>query len=216
MKKLSLFFIFCSLCFNAHGLESNSTYIGEDMAVITDWTDNDSGDGVSSQGTFDTQSSMRLLSGASESGNYSSRFLDYGSAPSIITISIKLYHSALGSRGDTDRLDIYLGFGAERFDLNFATDGLFFVDTTTTELGTNLVSTGVWQEWDFVINRTAHTFDTWLDGVKVGDAVGWLYSSSLTDGLFYMYQYGNTTANRSTYIDYIRIGDGTSRHLVGG
>lgn len=189
-------------------------YINEDCADISDWTDADSGAGAAStQATFDSKSCMKLDSG--NAGSYAERYKDPGSLSNNFSFELSLYASALGTNANYDALQVQVCNGVINFVVKWASDGLFVFDGDIfNEVGIDLVTIGRWETWGFCVtggNAATATADVYKavgsKFVKVGNAVDCSYASSSNDGMVLLYQFGTTTANRISYIDYILVDD---------
>ena len=185
---------------------SNADIKDEDMADITDWTDNDSGTGVSSQATFDSKSCMKLDTGAtSGAGNQGSRIRDVGSYGDRTVFSMNVYCDAIGTLANTDILSFTTWNGSGKyFGVEWASDGLRVISTI---IGTNLVVQDTWQEWTFDVNWTTGNIDVYLNKKLVGSAT--TGNDTYTQGLCILTQYAYTTANRISYIDWVKVGSVT-------
>lgn len=190
---------------------SNGSYLDEDCADITDWTDSDSGtDAESSQVTFDAKSCFKFDSGVQSGSNFAHRERDIGTYGDRVTVSLSVYHSALGTIGGEDYFTAVVRLDNVMLSLAFASDGLFIHDGTSwNEVGVNLVSTGVWQEWtidcDFSTPASA-TCEVYLNDVSQASGVDCSRTGIFTDGRTQLMQYGYTTANRITHVDWIKTG----------
>ena len=181
-------------------------YLDEDCAGIDDWADGDIGDAVSSQVTFDSKSCFKL-DGVGPASQYAVRTRNIGSfTDNIVVFSAKLYFDYIGSMAESGYFNFYIQLtSTKRLDLYCATDGIFYYyDGSTHEIGTDLIVQDTWQEWKFVINRTANTFEAYLGGVSKGS--GNLYTAAGTEGDIALRQMGNTNANQITYTDYVKVG----------
>lgn len=183
--------------------------LDENMSAIGDWTDADAGDGASTQETFDSQETMKLDSGSIGAGNYAYMHRDIGTTTNRVVFTIKLYHDAIGTRDNDDGFRLYVNNDVVRLNAYFSVDGLEIYDGASwTEVGTNLVSQDTWQIWTFDMrwwgDGTNATCDVYLDDEKVGTDVAMDDTGAYTDGQVQLYQMGDTTANRITYIDYIK------------
>ena len=190
---------------------SNANIDNEDMSDITDWTDIDQGNGVSTQVTFDGKSCMKLDSGTPASGSNSGfRFQNLGAYGTRVVFSFSAYFESLGTvlgpnYNDDFNLEVYNG--TTHFWSRFGTDGLFIYDGTThNEIGTDLVVLDVWQEWTFDINWTAQTVDVYLDKVLIASGVDCSHASSSYSGWTWFRQRGDNLSNNITYIDWFKAG----------
>ena len=83
--------------------------------------------------------------------------------------------------------------------------------TAGVEVGTNLVKTGEWQIWTFIIDTTAGaalaTCDVYLDGVIQATDVACADTNAPTDGKCSLIQRGEIAGEaRLSYTDYFQIG----------
>jgi len=184
----------------------------EDCADISDWIDNDNLNGVSE---VSPAGQFRMDANTADTNNYASRQKTISVATKM-TAEIKLYHDALGTIANSDYFLFIVGRETGDPDIElraaFATDGLFIHDGDSyNEVGTNLVSTGIWQKWRFLFDTTtpaSATCDVYLDDVlKVKDVDCSCTAYPSADKIL-LYQYGVTTNDRVTHIDWIKIKTG--------
>ena len=193
--------------------------LDEDCVDISDWSDNDTAPAVSE---VDPAGQFRFDTNAGAAGNdFAQRSRTLGSYPNEFTLETKLYHDDIGTGSDTFQ-SIYR-LNDERFKITFASDGLFVTDTDSgeTEVGTNLVKedgSAEWQIWRFLATFTGvmgeATCDVYLDDSthtweKVGTSIPCSYEGSGTPaGEINIYQFGNTTDNMTSHVDYIKAATG--------
>jgi len=187
---------------------SNADIDDEDMADITDWTDADTGNGVSSQATFDDKSCMKLDGGVVS--GMATRTQDIGTFGARTVFSFNLYGEALGTF--SDRFYLMMDNGTYLLYASFCTDGLRIVNSAEQhiEIGTDLVVQDTWQEWTFDINWTAKTVDIYLDGILKASSVDCGYVGGATNGFISFNQRSGNTNNRITYIDWFKAGSSTT------
>lgn len=118
---------------------------------------------------------------------------------------------ASGIRANTDHFNLTVSKDDVRLHASFCSDGLFIYDGANfTEVGTNIVTIGVWQKWtfdcDFSTSASA-VCDIYLNNVLVGADVDCSQTGSFTNGEVGLTQYGWTTASRISYVDYFKVGD---------
>lgn len=181
-------------------------FLIEDCSDITSWTEADVGTGVSSQATFDGESTFKLDTGAS-TGSSAFRFRAFDLNLNQRTITLRLYNDTLGAVADSDFFAINSGNGTERFIARFATDGLFIVDSgsTNVEVGTNIVSTGVWNVWQFVINFSTPSVDVYKDGVLQGAGFDLLANAGASGLVSITTQSITTVTNCLSYVDSVTV-----------
>lgn len=188
---------------------SNADIDDEDMADITDWTDNDTGDSASTQVTFDSKSTMKHDGGSA--GNNTLRYKDVGVFGTRTVVSFNLYFDAIGLAPNDDEFDIGIFDNVHGLFAYFGTNGLFIYNNTSgatyAEVGTDLVAQDTWQEWTFDINWTAVTVDVYLNQVLQASGVDFHYNTSAyANGLIRLLQLSTTTANRISYVDWEKAG----------
>ncbi len=193
--------------------------LDEDCSGIGDWVDDDNGNGVSE---VSPAGQFKFNSGSTGAGHYAYRNRDIGSLPNTFTAEIKVYHDVLGTRSDTDTFILDCSQADETFRAFFNTDGLFVNDTDSgfTEVGTDLVKHGgsaEWQTWRFLVTFTGvtgeGTCDVYLkdsthNWEKVGTAIPCSSEYVYDDGVIELIQYGHTSANRISHMDYLKIASG--------
>lgn len=190
--------------------QSNADIFDEDMADITDWTDNDAGYGASTQATFDSKSCMQLSTGIFV--GIAKRYIDAGSFGSRTIFSMNIYCDNIGSSVSANQYMFSAGNGSIALNVYFGSDGLFIRNNLTlTEVGSDILTQDVWQEWTFDMNWTAQTVDVYLNGALQGsdfDCSGNTGASIKTDGLLILTQNGAVSPyNFLTYIDWFKVGD---------
>jgi hypothetical protein len=195
----------------ATSLHANTTFLNEDMSNITDWSNGDTGNGVSSQTTFDSKSCMLLDSNVATTPNYAYRYRDVGSFVNRVVVEIYVYIDATGISGSNDTFDMEIYRNDVGFRVRFASDGLFVYNGALwNEVGTNLIVQDTWQLWLFDIDFTtpaSAVVDIYRNGSSVGSDIDCSDTGSYTNGHVYLHQYGYNANDRIAYIDYIKIGD---------
>lgn len=193
------------------GIRNNPSYISnadiddEDMADLSDWTDDDGGTGTSTQTTFDSKSCMKLDSGAA--WGYAGRYQDIGTFGARTVFSMNIYCDSVGTLAADDAFNLMASQTSKMLDVKFASDGLFVHDGSTyNEVGTNLVVQDTWQEWTFDVNWTAQTVDVYLDKVLKASGVDCSKSSGDPNGKTWFILHGYTTYSKVVYIDWFKAG----------
>lgn len=208
IKLLFLLFLFSFLITNsAQAVVSNGDIDDEDMADITDWTDNDGGTGASTQVTFDSKSCMKLDIGGTVGGR-ARRIQDVGTFGTRTVFSLNLYCDLEGLNSDSDRFLFYAFNGTIAMQVSFASNGLFILTDTSawTEVGTDLVVQDIWQEWTFDVNWTARTADVYLDNTLQATGVSIDALDASANGTIWLYQDSGATANLLSYVDWLKAG----------
>jgi len=185
---------------------SNADIVDEDMADITDWTDYSQSPAATSQATFDSKSTMKLLTGATVAKTAQS-YRDVGTFGTRTVISFPAYFSTLGTLASWDFLQVEASDGPTQLKINFCSDGLFVFDgAAKNEVGTDIVSATTWQEWTFDVNWTAQTVDVYLNKVLQTAGVDCSANVADTNGTIKFRQLSETTANRLCYLDWLKAG----------
>jgi len=73
------------------------------------------------------------------------------------------------------------------------------------EVGTNIVSEGEWQTWQFIIDWTTQTVDVYLGSVLQESDVDCSSENAGTEGYVILTQFGYATNNRISYIDSVTV-----------
>jgi hypothetical protein len=149
---------------------------------------------------------MKLLTGATP-GGYALRTRDIGTYGARGVLSFSVYCDTIGTTAAANHFYFTTCNGSKRLGCMFGTDGLFiYSGAAWVEVGTDLVSQDVWQQWTFDVNWTARTVDVYLDNVLKASAVNSDYGSALANGTTYLLQYGTGTANQLSYVDWFKAG----------
>ena len=186
---------------------SNADIDDEDMADISDWSDADSGSGVSSQATFDGESTMKLDTGGSTPSS-SRRLQDLGSFATRTVFSFRLYCDNIGTFSNQDRFDLEAGDGTIKLHVTMVSDGLFVYDGSSwNEVGTDIVVQDAWQEWSFDVDWVAGTVDVYLGQSLVqADVAIDTSDASNPDGEVQLTGFGVTTVDQIAYVDWFKAG----------
>ena len=201
----------CLKC--SHGLVTGNL-LDENCSDISDWVDADFNTAVSE---VSPAGRFRFDTNTGAAGNaYAYRHRDIGSIPAKVTFEIHLYHDAIGTRANNDKFIFKADDGTNCFEVQFCSDGLFVYDGSTyNEVGTNLVKQGgsaEWQIWRFVVTMGStcdiYLYDSTHDAEKVGTNIDCSDSSGSLNGKIEIAQFGHTTNDMITHIDYVRIQEG--------
>lgn len=181
--------------------------LDEDMEDITDWTDEDLGDGVSQE----NPAGQMECSAPSTAGSQGRRIRDIGSMPTVFTIEMRANHDLLGTTGNGDTAFLNVERAGLQVQIRFGTDGLFINDGASyNEVGTNIVDTATWNIWKFIVNAAAGdasaTCKVYKNSIYQGTA-DCSKTGTYTDGKITLTTVFQTTATLK-HIDYIKIGTG--------
>lgn len=187
------------------------------------WSDEDQGTGESTAetntpGVDPVATNWKLWAKEADTNDSANRTKDIGSIAGLgnrIVISLKIYCDALGTRVGNDFFYIILKRGDWRFQVEIASDGVFLRGTggARTEVGSNINSQDAWEVWTFDITFPggdvgAGVCDVYLGDVIKGAGEDCSMEEVNIDGEVSIVQKGNTTDNRLTYLDWLKIGDG--------
>lgn len=198
---------------------SNGSLENEDCSVITDWTDQDKGVGVSDQTSVNGKEVFRFDANASAvPDDYAKRTKDSGSIEGLgnrVVVSLSVYIATFGTRANIDYFQIIANRSDWRLSVIFASDGLFVQAAGGySEVGVNLPQEDVWQEWTFDIDLSAGiasaTCDVYLNKVLQASDVSCNKTAAYTDGESAMLIVGYTTNDCLAYVDWYKVGDGFS------
>ena len=184
---------------------SNADIDDEDMADITDWSVAGAGTGASTQETFDSKSCMKLTSGGT-AGGYAGRYQDVGTFGTRTVFSLSVYCDAIGTIANYDFARFMAYNGTDRLNVVFTSEGLFVYNGDWNEVGTDIVVQDTWQEWTFDVNWTAKTADVYLNGVLQASGVDFTCADAMANGTTTFNQFGDTTINQISYIDWFKAG----------
>lgn len=192
---------------------ANTSFLNEDCSDISDWTDGDTDTGESTQVTFDSKSCFKFNSGASTASPTAIRTIDTGyTFGDRVVVSLSLYCDAIGTQSAWDDFELLVVQAAVRGMIYFCSDGLFVYDGAAyNEVGTNIVVQDTWQEWtfDFDFSTPASaTVDIYLDGDLVGNNIDCSSTGAFAVGRIKLTQFGFNTANRISYVDWVKVGTG--------
>jgi len=192
---------------NIVATSSNSDIIDENFSGISDWTDSDTGSGVSSSVIFDGKNCLKLDTGGTTDSN-ANIIRDVGTFGSRTVCSISTYLYTIGASGGSNDFQLHFYNGSTGCILYFTSSGLFTWDGASyVEFGTNVVVSGIWQEWTFDINWTSETVTAYLNNDLIQAGVDCSYADATANGTVRIQQQSNTsTINQVSYVDFIKIG----------
>ncbi len=186
--------------------------LNEDCANISDWSDGDTDTAVSE---VDPAGQFRFDTNSGAAGNaFAHRYRNITSPPDIFIFEVKTYFDTIGIFGAVDRAFVVYSTSTWRFQVGFASDGLFVIKTgaANTEVGTDIVKHGGsadWQIWRFEVDKSggeaAATVEVFLDDVSQG-TVDCDYEVAGSDGRAELFLLGYTTDDMVCHFDYIKIG----------
>ncbi len=209
-KSLALF-LALSFVFAAPVQAVRADLLNEPFNVLGTWTDTDTDTAVSE---IDPAGQLRLDTNLGAAGDaISRREKIIVSPPNQFTIEIGLYIDAGGTWISNDTFSLVYSTGTWMFLPFFCTDGLLITKTGvgTTEVGTDIVSVGVLQNWRFQVDKSAGeasaVVEVFLNNVSQG-TFDCDYEVVTTDGRLVVLQRGYTTDNRLSHVHYLKIATG--------
>ncbi len=192
--------------------------LDENCSDISDWVDADFGTAVSE---VSPAGQFRFDTNTGAAGNaYAYRYKTIASPPATFTIEIKTYFDTIGARAfDTDYFRLRYVTATWGFWAVFATDGLILTKAAGAEeeVGTNIVKHGgsaAWQTWRFEVDKSggeaAATVEVFLDNVSQG-TFNCDWELAQDDGRYSLIQYGHTTNDMVSHLDYVKVGTGLGK-----
>ena len=131
------------------------------------------------------------------------------SVGNFVTISFKVLPDQFGIFTSAQRIYIGLFDGTYAYELFLYSDGLFTYKTAYYEIGTNILTQGVWADCRWIIDTTNQTADFYLDGVLIELGFGCGYPAVYTAGLVRLKTSTYTAGGTSeSHWDYVRVADG--------
>lgn len=190
--------------------------LDEDCADISDWTDDDTDTGASE---VDPAGQFRFDTNTGAAGNArSGRKQTITSPPTQFTLEVKMYFDALGTAANGDNAVLSYTTPTWKFGAYFSSNiGLQILKNSGDGLLTTVCTlkcneTAAWQTFRFEVDRSAGdasaTVDVYVEDVLQGTFNCDFESTSMTDGELLYHQYGNSTNDRVSHIDYIKIATG--------
>lgn len=190
-----------------------SILLNENWDGLGTWADADTDTGVSE---IDPAGQLRLDTKLSAAGDgQAGRYKTIVSCPDLATMNMRLYCDALGAAWN-DGLQLSYGTATWKFVCYFHTGGLIILKTggANTEVGVDIVSTGVWVDWRFQIDKSggeaAAVVEVFKDNVSQG-TVDCDYEVASSNGLIQAALRGYLTDNLVCHIDYLRIATGLGK-----
>jgi len=171
--------------------DANTTYLNEDMANITDWTQADLGNGVSRQATFDSKSCMKLDTGTATTTNYANRWRDVGTFGNRVVVELSVYLDKAGDYTNENYFKCNIRKSTVQADFVLSSEGLYVQSASGYQLiDADIVLEDVWQKWVFDIDFTtpvSSTADIYLDDVLKYSNVDCVREVSSTEGLVQLF-----------------------------
>ena len=186
--------------------------LNEDCAVITDWTDNDTGDGVSSQITFDSKETFKFLKPTADT-NDASRYRSITFAEIDYTMEWMFYFDNIGTQesgGNYDGVQIQSRGATNRLAVNIGTDGLYVNDGTSWNLvsGISIVQ-DAWHKFRFEVHNSQTDVDIYIDDVLMASDVDCSNPiATAAPNIVVFFVVATTVADTLVYTDFIRADTG--------
>lgn len=200
----------------AASVRADGTLFNDECTDISSWTDGDTGEAVSSQVTFDGKSCFKFDTVTSADTDDSAiRYKDFGSVEAIgntLVVSLSVYCDAIGTDANSNFLRLKVERSDWRLDVRICSDGLLIHNGTAyNEVGTDVVTQDVWQEITFRVDLSAGVAsavcDVYKNNVLIASGFDCSSTGAYGDGYLEFRQYGYTTDNRISYVDWIKLGD---------
>ncbi|MBN1882805.1 MAG: hypothetical protein JW885_11570 [Deltaproteobacteria bacterium] len=189
----------------------------DDCSSLTGWTDGDLS-GESTQETFQDRDTFKFTIASIGGGHKAERYRNVGTLEDSFTVQIRTYFNDIGTTGDADNFLLIVDNGTIVLSVRFGTDGMFIYDGAAwNEVGTNIVEEDTWTVWRLVVDGSlsgSETVDLYKDDFLIESGIDCSDASGATDGLVTLRQEGTTTSGVTSYIDFLKISDG-SPNLTG-
>ena len=193
----------------------DSTLLDEDCAAITDWTDNDSGFGATSQVTYDSKSCMRFLNTGS-SGDIASRYRTISGVGSILGIEFSIYFNTLGTYQNSDHFDLTIYNGRIKASIRIDSNDVYVWDGEAWVSAYTEIFQDKWTTFKVYLN-TATVDEEYCEIFKDGVSIGEFYvtnEDSSNTGRIELSLYGSSAAT-DAYLDYIKVGSTAGGKITG-
>ena len=186
---------------------SNGDIYTSEFTDLTGWTTTGSGNGTTTQVTFDGKSCAKLDSGAIS--GYALCDRDVGTFSGRTVVSYMLYYDSLGTYANSDKCYVATYGPSSRGCPSWqANDALYLYKPGEWVYKGNYIVLDTWQEWTYDINWTNDTVDVYIDKILVSSQTTCTGVSANTNGLIHLLLYSNTGYNSICYIDWIKVGSG--------
>lgn len=209
MKKLLILVVaFLLFSSTAHAIPVNWNFLNDDFNDLSLWNDQSIGSGYSEINPAGQLHLDSTVVAPSNAGIIRHQVL--GGISDDYVIGTKTFLNSIGTLTGNSHT-IQVGNGIFRFWAQLRLDGLFVLDKNDVyhEVGDNVVKTGEWQEWRFVVSTdsTGVGFsDIFLNGILLQSNIqSGVLESSTRNGLTYLEQ-SSYQVHTESYIDYFRVG----------
>jgi len=195
----------------------DATLLNEDMAVITDWSDGDAGSGASSQATFDSKSTMRLLNTGS-SGDAAIRYRTVSDIGPEFTVEFSVYFNTLGTDDETDEFILDVHNGRINLRVKIDKNDLYIYSGAYWVSAGMIIKQDKWLNFKIYCNsrdleNEGEYCEVYLEKVAYGHYV--CSNKSTSDaGKVQLALYGSASAT-DAYVDSIKIGSTDGGKLNG-
>jgi hypothetical protein len=201
-------------------VDGGAELLDDNMSSLTNWTEAKISTGSSAQTTFQSESVFKFDTGSGTTGVFVSRTqsaINSGSIPNQFNVTIRTFFDSLEPISLGQSFDLRLFEGAIVFQAIFNSDGLFILNSAIVkiEAGDNLVETGKWQEWTFVVDASDPTpsnatVDIYLDGSLEASGIDCGLSHTGNEGDLRLRMNSVQTANNVGYVDFVKVGTSTA------
>ena len=187
----------------------------EDCDSITNWTDNDTGTGDSTQTTFSGSSTFRFLGGTNSGDSANRQRTVSGGLTDDYTIEMRTYFAMLTSTATGNIAACNFRNGVINNQARWSSsDGIQVNDGTNwNQVGVNLATQSTFAIWKFIVTggtATAARVDILKDGSYIGLQYPLMAASTASDGQINLQALsGATTSRCDWYLDYLYINSST-------
>jgi len=183
------------------------------------WSDIDTANAETTEAFLDGLDVFKLTVETAGQNERATVSRDLGMLGNVFTVEIKTYFKSLGrailNNAAHDGFSFLIDNDSCRLRATFGSDGLFVYNGQNfNEVGTDVVDLGVFSTWKFVANYTtpaSATCSVYKNGILIASNVDCSEypASNPNNGRIELFQHGNATNGVTTYVDFIRILDGT-------
>lgn len=186
-----------------------------DCSDLTGWTDGDTGNGESTQVTFDSKSCFKLDTHAHAANNKALRYKDVGTIGDTFVVEFSIYPT-VAMTNTTEYFMLIVDNGVITLQINAYAGRLYVHNgSTPVAVSSSTYTLNSWNSYRLVVNggtvatATCDVYElvgsTWT---LRGSGVDCSYASAFVDGQIRISQFGQgTTDDIITYLNYITIDD---------
>jgi hypothetical protein len=190
---------------------SNMVFLDDDCDSLSGWSDEDVGNGVSTQEVYLGRECFKFDSLGQAGANMAARQRDVGTFADTVTFSFLAYHDKIGTQANQDCFEVGLFESAVKGLVTFCSDGIYVHDGAAWEqIDATAVPEDEWILWtieyDFSTPAAAK-LSVSKNGVPVFTDALCALEGAFDDGTVYFRQRGGSTNDQVTYVTQIAVGN---------